>query len=1138
MKNYFHRLLVFINLSSMVLSGYSFSSMPTDTVPEDSVKQIVRSAVNGGINANALPEALYKSPEAKAFQEYGKFATEGCSGSIDISIPIHTISCRNLEIPITLHYGGKGIKVAEEASWVGLGWDLSVGGCINLVSAGQVDFLTREAQWSDYLKVLNLESGPVFQKTANRSDYTVMGDLINNMGERDFYSVNILGQGFLFFINPDDGKPIIIGADDKDYFIQKVGAEGWLIRDVMGYEYEFDAIEYSLMDNAGMQKSAWYMSSILTPEGIEATFTYDKSYVKGLPRAYQWYDAQRCSFNVTLQGGGFYFFDVPRFGSGVSISNTEIQKPWLKSIATDNQTVTFETSGRSDFMGAKKVDWIKVSDINGDIVSLHHLNYGTFAHSTVGGSCPNTSDYLMSDPRNGERLKLQSLSQVSIDKRDSLTHMFTYHEKHPLPLKTSAAVDFWGYYNGQENFRSNPAITDSRSLIPSIQDCFIGYESPLLLEPDALAIPGACRFSNGEKMIAGTLSSIIYPTGGKSVFTFEPHRFRSTPVYPLYKTGYKDINVEVEDLNYPSDKYSPGPVTHRQIDIEGEATGYLTVIFEARSGKTLRQLKKFNPDITVQPMGKPGYRKIYVNLDSCHNVNLESNYHKETFAVSLDKVSYMLIADLPSEVPYKDGWVKATLQLREIDSSLESGGAGLRIAAVDNYDDDGCLLGRKEYYYTDTGDSSSGKLLNGARATECRIKYYECLIETGPRNETKNIVHFAFTPLKIHSELCGSPSITNALSRGSVEYTRMEEREYSGEGNLTRSTVSEFRVRPTTEPLPDMHLLTEFGGGELVKKSFYDNEGNIIKTQDFEYGCIQSKSIKCNISIEDQFYHYEESSLMNRHAAPRYLIRVYPYPIWWRTLTGIRERDHSSDGIIESSHSITYNSSNKLVSEESIMTKNSGTRTTYKYPVDYNTTVYDKMCSSDYHLKGMPLEITNYEFQDGKYTESLRMRYQYSFHPERLSMLQLNRVEKSTAGGPTETPEIFTYSIEDGTLIGSVKDSVTKKAYLWSYAHTCPVAVVDGADYSTVQLWLTKEYISRLSNATDNIDTLLKQLRDKLKDKDVLLTTFTHKPLVGITSETRPNGETISYEYDSFNRLRRVLDNNGKVLETYSYEFR
>lgn len=69
-----------------------------DILDSDSIQIAALSDSSEGLNMYARSEPLYKTPEAQAFQEYGKFSTEGATGSVDISIPIHTISCRDLQV--------------------------------------------------------------------------------------------------------------------------------------------------------------------------------------------------------------------------------------------------------------------------------------------------------------------------------------------------------------------------------------------------------------------------------------------------------------------------------------------------------------------------------------------------------------------------------------------------------------------------------------------------------------------------------------------------------------------------------------------------------------------------------------------------------------------------------------------------------------------------------------------------------------------------------------------------------------------------------------------------------------------------------------------------------------------------------
>ena len=53
-----------------------------------------------------------------------------------------------------------------------------------------------------------------------------------------------------------------------------------------------------------------------------------------------------------------------------------------------------------------------------------------------------------------------------------------------------------------------------------------------------------------------------------------------------------------------------------------------------------------------------------------------------------------------------------------------------------------------------------------------------------------------------------------------------------------------------------------------------------------------------------------------------------------------------------------------------------------------------------------------------------------------------------------------------------------------------------------------------------------------------MITTYTYDPLVGVTSITDSRGYTIFYEYDDFNRLKAVRDDEGNLVSDYNYNYR
>src|SRR5690606_1637214 len=80
------------------------------------------------------------SPEASALNKFGNIPVSAYTGVPQFSVPIYTLVSGEITVPITLSYHASGIKVDEEASWVGLGFSLQAGGLISRTIRGKDDF--------------------------------------------------------------------------------------------------------------------------------------------------------------------------------------------------------------------------------------------------------------------------------------------------------------------------------------------------------------------------------------------------------------------------------------------------------------------------------------------------------------------------------------------------------------------------------------------------------------------------------------------------------------------------------------------------------------------------------------------------------------------------------------------------------------------------------------------------------------------------------------------------------------------------------------------------------------------------------------------------------------------------------------
>ncbi|MEO1519025.1 MAG: hypothetical protein AAFV95_28690, partial [Bacteroidota bacterium] len=74
-----------------------------------------------------IGDVVMPAPNAASLGKYGDVPVSYYTGVPNIGVPIHTLQEGPLSLPISLNYHAGGVKVAEMASWVGLGWSLSAG---------------------------------------------------------------------------------------------------------------------------------------------------------------------------------------------------------------------------------------------------------------------------------------------------------------------------------------------------------------------------------------------------------------------------------------------------------------------------------------------------------------------------------------------------------------------------------------------------------------------------------------------------------------------------------------------------------------------------------------------------------------------------------------------------------------------------------------------------------------------------------------------------------------------------------------------------------------------------------------------------------------------------------------------------
>lgn len=108
---------------------------------------------------------------------------------------------------------------------------------------------------------------------------------------------------------------------------------------------------------------------------------------------------------------------------------------------------------------------------------------------------------------------------------------------------------------------------------------------------------------------------------------------------------------------------------------------------------------------------------------------------------------------------------------------------------------------------------------------------------------------------------------------------------------------------------------------------------------------------------------------------------------------------------------------------------------------------------------------------------------------------------------------------------------------IWGYNDSQPIAKIENVAGVTISPSLINDAKDKSNTGTEaQLITSLNNLRNSLPN--AMVTTYTHKPLVGVSTITDPKGDTITYIYDSFNRLKEIKDKNGNKLSENEYHYR
>ena len=396
-----------------------------------------------------------------------------------------------------------------------------------------------------------------------------------------------------------------------------------------------------------------------------------------------------------------------------------------------------------------------------------------------------------------------------------------------------------------------------------------------------------------------------------------------------------------------------------------------------------------------------------------------------------------------------------------------------------------------------------------------------------------------------HRTYFSNPVVTNTFSGGSAAvYDRVTEYNGTKEHNSGKTvyTYNVDKARNTPPMFSDAqrNRHTDWCNGLLLSKSVYETTGGsyrLVERKDNEYDTT-SKDFGTGWCGEIWKRYVIEGPEQNRGSLEEEndIYRTsYTFGALLQKKTTHTLYDTNGEKHV-SVKSMGYNDSQTslLCKSETLSDDNSSLLTQYEYPMDRTVTVpYREMAernlvvpiSTTYNRDGRQMTVsTPYkEFTDGVFRPASQ--------------------EVSYAKG--DSPKVrLTFGYDShGNKREVVKDKKERCVYLYGYNHQCLVAVIENASFSEVAARVDggEDFINRLSGYSDSqalIDAI-NALRPSMSNWRI--TTYEHKPLVGVSAITTPDGITTCYDYDELGRLCRtyvIHDGRTETIRQYDYHYK
>ncbi len=124
---------------------------------------------------------------------------------------------------------------------------------------------------------------------------------------------------------------------------------------------------------------------------------------------------------------------------------------------------------------------------------------------------------------------------------------------------------------------------------------------------------------------------------------------------------------------------------------------------------------------------------------------------------------------------------------------------------------------------------------------------------------------------------------------------------------------------------------------------------------------------------------------------------------------------------------------------------------------------------------------------------------------------------------------------DKANILQITEDNGMSRVILYGYNKTLTIAKIENATYEEVNAQLASSGLT-IETINETHLGIINNLRSQLPQ--AMITTYTHKPLIGVATITDPRGRTVTYIYDQNNRLKEIRDHEGKLISEHQYNYK